>query len=89
MHSENQVEHEDSNVIERRQRIGLVLLLLFATIYFVFIGLCAFANQWFASVKFAGVPATVWYGFGLIALALAIAGIYGRLCRTRSPKQSL
>jgi len=81
LHTENQVDQESSSAIASRQRIGLILLACFSTVYFIFIFLCAFANAWFASISFWGVPATVWYGFGLIALALVIAGAYGRLSR--------
>jgi uncharacterized membrane protein (DUF485 family) len=81
LHSQNQIESESEAEIRRRKRMGLVLLAIFSIVYFGFIGLCAFANAWFASASFWGVPATVWYGFGLIALALVIAGLYGRLSR--------
>lgn len=84
LHSENQVETESAQTIAGRERIGLVLLTIFSIVYFGFIGLCAFANTWFASLKLWQVPLTVWYGFGLIALAMVIAGVYGRLCRTIS-----
>jgi uncharacterized membrane protein (DUF485 family) len=80
-HSENKVEVEAAGDIARRRRIGLILLALFSSVYFGFIGLCAFANAWFADLEWQGMPATVWYGFGLIALALLIAVIYGRWSR--------
>ena len=83
-HSQNQVDDESDTSIAIRERMGMVLLAIFSTVYFGFIFLCAFANAWFASVTFWGVPATVWYGVGLIALALVIAGVYGRLSRTNS-----
>lgn len=84
LHSENQVEEESAKTIASRERVGLVLLTIFSSVYFLFIFLCAFANSWFASAMYQGVPATVWYGFGLIALALCIAGIYGRLSSTQA-----
>jgi uncharacterized membrane protein (DUF485 family) len=84
LHSENQVETESGKTIARRERIGLILLTLFSIVYFGFIGLCAFANTWFASLSLWDVPVTVWYGFGLIVLAMVIAGVYGRLSRTIS-----
>ena len=84
LHSENRVDDESAKTIAIRERIGLILLTIFSFVYFVFIFLCAFANAWFAAVTFWEVPATVWYGFGLIALALIIAGVYGRLSRTIS-----
>ncbi len=82
LHSENRVEEESASTIASRARVGLVLLSVFSFVYFGFIFLCVFANSWFASLQFWGVPVTVWYGFGLIALALVIAGVYGRLSRT-------
>jgi uncharacterized membrane protein (DUF485 family) len=82
-HSKNEVETEDSKEIVRRQRIGLFLMFLFSTVYFGFIFLCTFSNAWFAQSRLLGVPATVWYGFSLIALALIIAGVYGSLCRRK------
>ena len=84
LHSENQVETESASTIAGRERAGLILLAIFSFVYFGFIGLCAFANTWFASLSMSNVPATVWYGFGLIVLAMVIAGVYGRLCRTNS-----
>lgn len=84
LHSENQVEQESNVEVASRERIGLVLMAIFSLVYFVFILLCAFANAWFASITFWGVPATVWYGFGLIAFALVIAGVYGRMSRAIS-----
>jgi uncharacterized membrane protein (DUF485 family) len=84
LHSENKVDTESSSEIARRERIGLILLAFFSSIYFGFIALCAFANAWFASLTLLGVPATVWYGFSLILLALVIAGLYGRWSRTIS-----
>ncbi len=84
LHSENRIEEESAKTIAGRERMGLTLLAIFSTVYFGFIFFCAFANAWFASLTFWEVPVTVWYGFGLIALALVIAGVYGRLSRTIS-----
>ncbi len=84
LHSENRIEEESAKAIASRARVGLILLAVFSFVYFGFIFLCAFANSWFASLEFGGVPVTVWYGFGLIGLALVIAGVYGRLSRTIS-----
>lgn len=84
LHSENRVDEESAKTIASRERVGLILLAIFSLVYFVFIFLCAFANAWFAALTFWEVPATVWYGFGLISLALIVAGVYGRLSRTIS-----
>lgn len=84
LHSENRVDEESAKTIAKRERVGLILLAIFSFVYFVFIFLCAFANAWFAALTFWEVPATVWYGFGLISLALIVAGVYGQLSRTIS-----
>ncbi len=84
LHSENRVDEESAKTIAKRERVGLILLAIFSFVYFVFIFLCAFANSWFAALTFWEVPATVWYGFGLISLALIVAGVYGQLSRTIS-----
>ncbi len=83
LHSENRKEEESATVIASRARVGLALLAVFSIVYFGFIFLCAFANAWFASLEVWGVPVTVWYGFGLIGLALMIAGVYGQLSRSK------
>jgi uncharacterized membrane protein (DUF485 family) len=74
---------EDPRLAAARQRFGLILLFVFSSTYALFIGLCAFANQWIAKQSVAGVPMPVCFGLGLIFLALAMAGIYGRFTRAR------
>lgn len=78
------VETESSEQLRSRQRLSLWLLAFFTTVYAVFIALCAFAYDLISSNEIAGVPIVVWYGLGLILLAIAIAGLYGRLTRVRN-----
>lgn len=73
----NEVDHESESVIQRRQRIGLLLLAIFSTAYGGFIGLCTFAYTWISETLVAGIPLTVVYGVGLIAMSIAVAMIYG------------
>ena len=81
--------HENSSATETeseatssaRRRWSFLLLGIFTSIYAGFIGVCAFAYQWFSTLTYRGIPAPVWYGLGLIFLALAIAGLYGHLTR--------
>lgn len=80
-HTANEVEHEPESVIHRRQRIGLVLLTIFSLAYGGFIGLCTFAYTWISETSVAGVPLTVAYGVGLIAMSIAVAMIYGLMNR--------
>lgn len=82
-HSANTVEHESDSVIQRRQRIGLLLLLIFSIAYGGFIGLCTFAYQWISQTRVSGIPLTVAYGVGLVFFSLVIAMVYGLLCRDK------
>lgn len=86
MFHENHANAEDESlaVKEARQRWSMGLLLFFTTVYAGFIFLCAFAYQRFAEMTWMGVPAPVFYGLAIIFLALAIAGIYGRVTRIRN-----
>lgn len=77
----NQVDHEPESVIQRRQRVGLILLTLFTIAYGGFIGLCTFAYTWISETRIAGIPLTVAYGFGLIAMSIAVACVYGFMNR--------
>ncbi|AMV32681.1 outer membrane biogenesis protein BamB [Pirellula sp. SH-Sr6A] len=77
-------ESETFEVAQARRRWSMLLLAIFTSLYGGFIALCAFAYQWFSQIQWLGVPAPVWYGLGLIFLALAIAGLYGHLTRLKS-----
>lgn len=81
--NQSSLENETEAQLRSRQRLSLWLLGIFTTVYAVFIGLCAFAYNLVSSNEIAGVPVVVWYGLGLILLAIAIAGLYGRLTRVR------
>lgn len=84
MHENNSsLETETNEQLRSRQRLSLWLLAFFTVVYAVFIGLCAFSYNLVSSNEIAGVPVVVWYGLGLILLAIAIAGLYGRLTRVR------
>ncbi|MCU0708646.1 MAG: DUF485 domain-containing protein [Pirellula sp.] len=75
--SANQVDEESDEVIQRRQRIGLRLLLFFTLAYAGFIGLCTFAYTWISETRLSGIPLTVACGVGLILLSIAVAMVYG------------
>jgi len=82
--NQSSAEVESNDVLVARRRWSMALLVFFSVIYAGFIGLCAFAYQWFSTITWMGVPAPVWYGLGLIFLALGIAGLYGHLTRLKS-----
>ncbi len=80
MHSHaNTTENENESVIQKRQRLGVVLLALFSVAYGGFIGLCMFAFEWFSKTQVSGIPLTVAYGVALIILSLVMALLYGAM----------
>lgn len=80
MHSHaNSTEVEHTDVIRKRQRLGVILLSVFSLAYAGFIGLCMFAFEWFSSTNVYGIPLTVGYGVALIVFSLLVALIYGAM----------
>jgi uncharacterized membrane protein (DUF485 family) len=58
-------------------RLGLALFAVYLVLYSGFVLLAAFAPEWMDVTPLAGVNLAVWYGFGLIAVAIVLALIYG------------
>ncbi len=68
-------------------RTGLVLLIFYLVFYCGFVLLNTFKPEVMDAVPAAGVNLAVWYGFGLIGLALVLALAYMWLCRSGPPKK--
>jgi len=66
----------------RNARYGLVLFFIYLALYAAFLIINTFQPQWMDLVPAAGVTLSVWYGFGLIVAALALALLYCWLCRS-------
>ena len=66
----------------RNARLGLWLFAMYLAFYGGFVLLAAFRPAALEATPLAGVNMAVWYGFGLIVGALALACVYGWLCRT-------
>lgn len=62
-------------------RLGLILFGIYLAFYIVFVFISAFACNVFEAIVFGGLNLAVVYGFGLIILALVLAGVYGGLKR--------
>lgn len=62
-------------------RVGLFLFALYLLLYAGFVLLAAFAPQSMETTPLAGVNLAIWYGFGLIVSAIALAFIYGWVCQ--------
>jgi uncharacterized membrane protein (DUF485 family) len=65
----------------RNARHGLMLFAIYFVFYAGFVLLAAFSPATMERTPLAGVNLAIWYGFGLIVVALALALIYGWLCR--------
>ncbi|MEO8496331.1 MAG: DUF485 domain-containing protein [Planctomycetota bacterium] len=65
----------------RNSRIGLVLFAVYLLLYGGFVFLSAFAPDVMETTPIAGVNLAILYGFGLIVAALALALVYGLLCK--------
>jgi uncharacterized membrane protein (DUF485 family) len=57
---------------------------MYLLVYSGFVILAAFSPQSMAQKPLAGVNLAIWYGFGLIALAILLAFVYGWACGLRS-----
>lgn len=65
----------------RNARIGMILFAVYLVLYGGFVFLNALAPAAMEVRPFAGVNLAILYGFGLIVAALALALLYGWLCR--------
>lgn len=61
-------------------RLGLVLFLIYLAFYSGFVLVNAFSPDTMESTPLAGINLAVWWGFGLIVVALVLALVYGWLC---------
>jgi uncharacterized membrane protein (DUF485 family) len=66
----------------RNTRLGLALFAVYLLFYGGFVLIAAFSPESMELLPFAGVNVAVWYGFGLIVLALVLALIYGWACHS-------
>lgn len=65
-------------------RVGLILFGVYLVLYSGFVLLAAYSPDTMERTPLAGVNLAIWYGFGLIAVAILLAVIYGLLCGLRS-----
>ncbi len=72
----------------RNARIGLILFAIYLVLYAGFVFVNAFAPELMEVTPIAGVNLAILYGFGLIIAALALALLYGWLCRPTTDKSA-
>jgi uncharacterized membrane protein (DUF485 family) len=75
---------------KQTNRLGLSLFAVYLVLYGGFVLLAAFSPQWMEVTPLAGVNLAIWYGFGLIIAAIALALVYGWASRSneRSSEKS-
>lgn len=66
-------------------RFAFALFAIYLLLYGGFVALAAFSPRTMEATPLAGVNVAIWYGFGLIASAIALALVYGWLCRSETP----
>jgi uncharacterized membrane protein (DUF485 family) len=71
-------------MINRTNLIGLLLFDIYLVLYGGFVLLAAFSPQSMEVTPLAGVNLAIWYGFGLIVAAFALALVYGWASRPRN-----
>ena len=72
---------------DRNARIGLWMFGVYLLAYGGFVFLAAFRPDAMDFTPAAGVNLAIWYGFGLIVLALVLALLYGWACHV-APRSS-
>ena len=67
--------------VSEKMRLGVWMFLLYAVIYAGFVAINVFKPKLMEVRVIFGLNLAVFYGFGLIVMALVLALIYNALCR--------
>lgn len=81
-------EIEDAVQTARNTRHGLILFVIYAAIYALFMALNAFWPESMETPVFQGVNLAVAFGIGLIVAAFVLALLYAWICRTRKAAEN-
>jgi uncharacterized membrane protein (DUF485 family) len=76
--------HQPEHVSARNAKYGMVLFLIYLAFYAGFVLINTFRPQLMDLKPLAGINLAIWYGFALIVVALLLALVYSRLCRSRA-----
>jgi len=80
-HGGTSTEERDVVVEQHNARIGIILFVIYLSIYIAYMLVNVLSPQWMDLVPFWGLNLAVLWGMGLIAGALVLAVIYMSLCR--------
>lgn len=81
LHQPAKTEDEGTDLaLHYRMRTGVLLFLLYAFIYLVFVVINLVSPLLMESIVLFGMNLAVTYGIGLILFAILLALIYNRLC---------
>ena len=79
------VEDETPETMRRNARLGMVLFVVYLSLYAGFVLLNAFAAHVMDRIVFAGLNLAIVYGMVLIVAALVLALVYAWGCRHPKP----
>jgi uncharacterized membrane protein (DUF485 family) len=82
-------EPHDHHSAARNARYGAILFLAYLLLYGGFVAINAFNPDVMDTVVMAGLNLALVYGLGLIVAAIALALVYGWLCRAPAPARSV
>jgi uncharacterized membrane protein (DUF485 family) len=74
-------DSESQETIARNSRLGIILFFIYLTFYSTFVLVSTFRSDWLEMKTIAGLNLAISAGFFLIVLAIALALIYGWMCR--------
>ncbi|MBI3831845.1 MAG: DUF485 domain-containing protein [Planctomycetes bacterium] len=77
-------EPESEAMSARNARYGTMLFVVYCVLYGSFMALNVYDPKIMARTPLAGVNLAILYGFGLIVAALALAGLYMWLVRSKA-----
>ncbi len=86
-------QDRNEEVIQYKQKLGLLMFLIYVTAYSGFVFISVFNVELMDIVMIFGLNLAVFYGLGIIVFALILAVIYSVLCKRKerlllgSPKE--
>ncbi|GEM_PF-5657051 len=77
------IEEADPNV-KYREKMGLILFFIYGFVYSVFVAVAVFNVELMDTVVMFELNLSIFYGLGLIILAVFLAALYSLLCNLKN-----